>query len=88
MTDLDELYAVRPEEFTALRTKLLAAAKKLGDVDAAKRIAAARRPTTAAWVVNTLVRSDGSARDRLRNLGERLVGVARRSDAVQPTHGG
>src|SRR4029078_7669696 len=53
--ELDELYSVRPEEFTALRTKLAAAAKKSGDTAAAKRISAARRPTTAAWVVNVLV---------------------------------
>jgi hypothetical protein len=70
--DIDQLYGTRPEDFTALRTKLVAAAKKRGDADGAKVIAAARRPTTAAWVVNTLVRSDDSARTRLADLGERL----------------
>lgn len=70
--ELDELYGVRPEDFMALRTKLVAAAKKRGDAGAAKRIAAARRPTTAAWVVNALVHGDRHARDRLRDLGERL----------------
>ena len=29
--ELDELYGVKPEEFTALRTELAAAAKKRGD---------------------------------------------------------
>jgi hypothetical protein len=70
--DIDQLYGVRPEDFTALRTQLAAAAKKRGDADEAKRIAAARRPTTAAWVVNTLVREDDSARGRLADLSERL----------------
>ena len=70
--DIDQLYGTRPEDFTALRTKLVAAAKKRGDADGAKVIAAARRPTTAAWVVNALVRSDDSARTRLADLGERL----------------
>jgi hypothetical protein len=70
--DIDELYGVRPEDFTALRTQLAAAAKKRGAADEAKQIAAARRPTTAAWVVNTLVRSDDSARVRLADLSERL----------------
>jgi hypothetical protein len=70
--DIDQLYGARPEDFTALRTKLVAAAKKRGDADGAKVIAAARRPTTAAWVVNALVRSDDSARTRLADLGERL----------------
>jgi hypothetical protein len=70
--DIDQLYGTRPEDFTALRTKLVAAAKKRGDAGGAKVIAAARRPTTAAWVVNALVRSDDSARTRLADLGERL----------------
>ncbi|MDT5150119.1 MAG: hypothetical protein QOI01_1852 [Mycobacterium sp.] len=70
--DIDELYAVAPESFTALRTELAAAAKKRGDVQAAKSIAAARRPTTAAWVVNVLVRSDVNARDRLNEVTEGL----------------
>jgi hypothetical protein len=70
--DIDQLYSVKPEDFTALRTKLVAAAKKRGDADEAKQIAGARRPTTAAWVVNALVRSDDSARVRLADLSERL----------------
>jgi hypothetical protein len=69
---IDQLYGARPEDFTALRTELVAAAKKRGDADEAKVIAAARRPTTAAWVVNALVRSDDSVRTRLADLGERL----------------
>ncbi len=31
--DIDQLYGARPEDFTALRTKLVAAAKKRGDAD-------------------------------------------------------
>jgi hypothetical protein len=69
---LDELYGVRPEEFTALRTKLAAAAKKRGDADAAKRISSARRPTTAAWVVNLLAHNNEDVKQSLTNLGERL----------------
>jgi len=69
---LDELYCAKPEDFTALRTKLVAAAKKRGDADAAKRISAARKPTTAAWIVNVLALNDKQVKERLRNLGERL----------------
>ena len=69
---VDELYGVPPEEFTALRTRLAAAAKKSGDTEAAKRIGAARRPTTAAWVVNVIVRADDTARRRLAELAEEL----------------
>lgn len=70
--ELDKLYGVKPEEFTALRTELAAAAKKRGDAAAAKRIAAARRPTTAAWVVNLLVHTNADAKHSLADLGERL----------------
>jgi hypothetical protein len=70
--DLDVLYAAKPEDFTALRTKLAAEAKKRGDTDSAKQITAARRPTTAAHVVNLLVLNDASVRGRLIDLGERL----------------
>lgn len=69
---LDELYAARPEDFTALRTELAGAAKKRGDTDAASRISAARKPTTAAWVVNRLALGDADVRGRLKDLGERL----------------
>jgi hypothetical protein len=70
--ELDELYEVKQEEFTALRTKLAAAAKKRGDTATAKQITAARKPTTAAWVVNRLALRDQEVRTRLAGLGERL----------------
>jgi hypothetical protein len=70
--ELDVLYEVKPEEFTALRTKLAAAAKKRGDADTAKRISSARKPTTAAWVVNRVALRDRDVGTRLAGLGERL----------------
>ncbi|KWX63276.1 hypothetical protein [Mycobacterium sp. NAZ190054] len=68
---LDELYAAAPADFTKVRTRLAAAAKKSGEADAARRIAGSRKPTTAAWVVNTLVLG-GPARSALADLGARL----------------
>jgi hypothetical protein len=70
--ELDELYEVKPEEFTALRTELAAASKKRGDAETAKQIGAARKPTTAAWVVNRLVIRNPDVRSRLTGLGEQL----------------
>jgi hypothetical protein len=70
--ELDELYEVKAEEFTALRTKLAAAAKKRGDVDTARQISGARKPTMAAWVVNRVALRDQDVRTRLAGLGERL----------------
>lgn len=70
--ELGVLYEAKPDDFTALRTKLAAAAKKRGDADAAKRISAARKPTTAAWVVNRLALRNDDVRRRLADLGQRL----------------
>jgi len=70
--ELDELYEAKPEEFTPLRSKLAAAAKKRGDADTAKQVSAARKPTTAAWVVNRIALRDQDTRTRLAALGERL----------------
>ena len=70
--ELDELYETTPEEFTALRTKLAAAAKQRGDTDTAKQISAARKATAAAWVVNRVALRDQDIRTRLAGLGERL----------------
>jgi hypothetical protein len=81
--DLDVLYAAKPADFTALRTKLAAEAKKRGDADTAKLITAARRPTTAAHVVNLLVLNDASARGRLTDLGERLRAAHAAMDGSQ-----
>ncbi|WP_422743767.1 hypothetical protein ACN27E_18930 [Mycobacterium sp. WMMD1722] len=69
---LDQLYAVAPEQFTALRTELAAAAKKRGDAATATQISAARKPTVAASVVNRLVHGDRAAVVRIADVGERL----------------
>jgi hypothetical protein len=70
--ELDVLYEVKQDEFTALRTKLAADAKQRGDTDTARQISAARKPTAAAWVVNRLALRDRDIRTRLAGLGERL----------------
>ena len=70
--ELDELYAAKPDDFTALRATLASAAKQRGDATAAKRISAARKPTTAAWIVNLLALKNKEAKQRLTDLGERL----------------
>ncbi len=70
--ELDELFRVKPEEFTALRTRLAGAAKQRGDAGTAKQISATRKPTTAAWIVNRLALRNTDARQALTDLGERL----------------
>jgi hypothetical protein len=70
--ELDELYSVKPDGFTALRRKLADSAKRRGDATAAERISAARKPTTAAWVVNLLALRRKETKQRLNDLGDRL----------------
>jgi hypothetical protein len=70
--ELDSLYWVEPNAFTDQRTRLAEAAKKRGDAAAAERISAARKPTTAAWVVNRLALRHKDTRKRLSELGDRL----------------
>jgi hypothetical protein len=68
----DELYSGDPAEFTDRRKALGDAARAAGDTAAAKRIAALRKPTRAAWVVNQLARADPGAPDRLAGLAAAL----------------
>jgi chromosome segregation ATPase len=70
--DLNVLYCTEPKGFTAQRTELSAAAKRRGDREAAKHISAARRPTTAAWMINRLVLSREETKQQLSELGDRL----------------
>ncbi|OBG32466.1 hypothetical protein [Mycobacterium sp. E3198] len=70
--ELDRLYSAEPDAFTALRTELVADAKRRGDAAAAKRISAARKPTTAAWIVNRLALRRTDTKKRLSDLGDRL----------------
>lgn len=70
--ELDSLYEAPPKEFTAERARLAAAAKQRGDTATAKRISAASKPTTPAWIVNRLALRHADTRQRLADLGERL----------------
>jgi hypothetical protein len=69
---VQELYAAAPEAFTGRRGELIAAARGAGDRAAAKAIAALRKPTRAAWVVNRLARTDPSAPGKLAELAGAL----------------
>jgi hypothetical protein len=48
------MYEAPPDGFVAARSTAVAEAKKAGDAATAKRFAALRKPTVAAWVVNLL----------------------------------
>jgi hypothetical protein len=67
-----ELYGADPDEFMARRQELAAQAREAGEAAAAKQIAALRKPTRSAWVVNRLVRTDPEVTARLAALAAEL----------------
>jgi hypothetical protein len=66
------LYCVPPDEFMAARADLAARARADGEPALAARIAALRKPTTAAWIVNAFATGDASVVERLVALGAEL----------------
>ncbi|MGV9883877.1 hypothetical protein [Streptomyces sp. NPDC003006] len=68
----DELYGLRPEEFTAARDQRAAQAREAGDRPLAEEIRALRRPSLAAWASNLLVREQPDEVKPLVQLGEGL----------------
>lgn len=65
----DELYGLPPEEFTAARNERAKAYRSGGDRKLGAQIAALRKPSTAAWVVNQLARHRRAELDQLIELG-------------------
>jgi hypothetical protein len=75
-----ELYGTDPQEFTDRRKALAAAARAAGDTAAARQIAALRKPTRAAWVLNRLARAVPDAPARLADLAAAMRGAQRAKD--------
>jgi len=74
--EVDRLYALPLEEFTAARNELAARRRKEGRRDEAAEVARLAKPTLAAWVVNQLALGE---RERVRDL---LELVDRQRDAL------
>ncbi|HET8604717.1 MAG TPA: hypothetical protein VFM09_12370 [Marmoricola sp.] len=65
----DRLYAEPVDAFTPARN---AAAAEVGDAALAREVKALRKPSTAAWAVNLLVRREGEQIDQVLSLGASL----------------
>jgi hypothetical protein len=78
-----ELYDEDPDAFMPRRRELADAAREAGDKDAAKQIAALRKPTRSAWVVNHLVRADPEVTIRLAALSTELHAGARDAATIR-----
>ncbi|WP_019813997.1 hypothetical protein, partial [Saccharomonospora saliphila] len=68
----DELYRAEPASFVALRSEHAARARSAGERGLATRISALRKPTTAAALVNQLVRHRSAEVDALLDLAGEL----------------
>ena len=71
------LYEAAPEGFVAGRAAAVAQAKQAGDKETAKRLAALRKPTVAAWLVNLLALRRPELIDELVELATALRAAQR-----------
>ena len=71
-SDIDQLFQLPPEKFTAARNDLASRLKAAGKVDEAARVKSLPKPPVSAWAVNQLFWRKRKAFDRLMSTGERL----------------
>lgn len=67
-----ELYGLPPEEFTSARNARAKEATAAGDPDLAAQVQSLRKPTTAAWLLNQLVRAHADEVAQVLSLGAEL----------------
>jgi len=70
--EIDRLYAVPLDEFTALRNELAKRLKKEGEDDAAQEVTALVKPSVPAWTINQLARRQKKEVQALLATGTRL----------------
>ena len=80
---IQRLYEEPPDGFVAARTAAINEAKQTGDRDAAKRLAALKKPTVAAWVVNLLALRRPDLIEQLVDLSTALRDAQRGLDGDQ-----
>jgi hypothetical protein len=79
----DELYGLPPDEFIAVRDARRNEARADGDRELAQAIGKLRKPSTAAWVINTLVRREPAELRQLVALGAELREAQRNLEGEQ-----
>ncbi|TMK70264.1 MAG: hypothetical protein E6G50_09335 [Actinobacteria bacterium] len=70
--ELDRLYGLPLDEFTAVRNELATRLRKAGQADAAERVRTLRKPGVAVWTVNQLARRHPGEIDELVENGRQL----------------
>jgi len=90
LDEIDQLFALPLDEFTAARNELARRLKQEGDAEVAEAVRGLAKPTVAAWAVNQLARREPEAvrallnvAARLRSAQERALGGERAADALR-----
>jgi hypothetical protein len=73
--EIDSLYGLPLDEFTAARDELARQVRQEGDGERAAEIKRLRKPSVPAWVVNRLARQRELDMQRLVRAGEQLAGA-------------
>lgn len=76
----DELYALPIDTFTASRNARAAEEKKRGAASLAEAIRELTKPTSAAWAMNSLVRSSPAALEPVASLRDRIESITAAGD--------
>jgi hypothetical protein len=71
--ELDALYQLPLDRFTAARNELAKRLQANGQTEAAEQVKALRKPTAAVWLVNRLAREDELDIQRLLKAGESMT---------------
>jgi hypothetical protein len=79
LDEIDELFALPLDDFTAARNALAKRLKQDGDAEAAEVARTLAKPTVAAWAVNQLARREPDAMRSLLNVAARLRSAQERS---------
>ena len=82
-TVVGELYALPPDEFTTARNERAKEAKAAGDKELAQTIGKLRKPSSAAWIINQLVRHHADEIDQFLAVGAALREAQSQLDADQ-----
>lgn len=77
--EIDELFQLPPERFTAARDELARRTLEAGDKASAAEIKQLRKPTLIAWALNQLARRHRSDIDELIEAGQALRGAQRKA---------
>jgi hypothetical protein len=70
--ELDDLFGVPLDDFTARRNELAARLKSAGQPEAAEQVRGLRKPSVPVWAVNQVARRDPDAMSRVVEAGRQL----------------